>query len=1000
MRKLVSIIAALSIIFSGAISPVLAAEVLTDEGLDSIVAGDLPVGATLENNTLDLKEQSQRFFKGLSNANTVDSANAVQSNVTMTGGGLAVSMNAADVDNLDGLNDDYYGREQNNDLKLKDDAQSGSSGYPPADVGQDFFAALSNLNTVDSANAIQSNITAGNDDKFSGNNADVLNDDGTTTCHVETNNLMILKDQAQNRLWALSNVNTVDSANAVQSNITVNTGVTGDNVADATSRNCAIVENADGTSVAEPLPETEPAKLVNNKLVIDNTAQAELMALSNLNTVDSANAVQSNISIHGADNNNQNQAEVLNEDGIAPTGQKILNNTLKIKDQAQHDLIALSNLNAVDSASAVQSNITYAHCKNINTNKADVENNDGGVGVGVVDSSGNPMDPVVDNNDALSLGTNVQGGLTALSNINSVDSANAVQSNITVNDSDYEGTAGPTKVLNINKNIAGVLNTDADPETDGGNNSILLGGLAQSGLMALSNINTIDSANTVQSNVTVNNTVGDVGEIHNISKNEAFASFDLYYHGGCCGGNGIDDGGCVDINCPPISCIGIISEPCTKNYAGDGNNILTLEGSAQIGLMALSNLTAVSSASVIQSNITANGIGKEDDGSGTMVGSANNVRNFSENIASVWNSSGTGDNTLELMDNAQQGLCALSNVNTVDSANVVQSNITVTADDVNLCAEVGWNVDFDRLVLGLCPQGDSLLAIQYPDLGEIGPDLLGALNNNMFTSATINGFAPDTESWIFFRSSLGNPSWVNCLKHMFKGKALLNYSMNAADVYDASGDSPEDSTTDLLTIEVSAQKNLSALSNLNTVGSANAVQSNITVNWVGGELNNGLVSINANLAKVQNAAGIGENKMKLAGSAQEELTALSNLNTVESANAVQSNVTLTRASGASETCFGCEGAAMACTFNLNSAEVRNYDKVRDVVQETPIDVPDRVNSLKLSGMAQQNLIALSNLNAVNSATAVQSNITVSSGIGMNVSVNTACVSNVGRSFAD
>jgi len=118
MRKLVCIIAALSIVFSGTVSPVLAAEVLTDKGLDSIVAGNVEV------NTLTVDEQAQRFFKGLSNANTVDSANAVQSNVTVAAGVLTGSANVADVKNIDGPTSGTDSRTTSNTLLLDDQAQS------------------------------------------------------------------------------------------------------------------------------------------------------------------------------------------------------------------------------------------------------------------------------------------------------------------------------------------------------------------------------------------------------------------------------------------------------------------------------------------------------------------------------------------------------------------------------------------------------------------------------------------------------------------------------------------------------------------------------------------------------------------------------------------------------------------------------------------------------------------------------------------------------------
>ncbi|MDP8230583.1 MAG: hypothetical protein P9L93_05715 [Candidatus Gorgyraea atricola] len=855
-------------------------------------------------NRMDLSENAQKDVQVVSNLNAVDSAPGVQTNITYDAH-WAIGENYAEATNNDGTSS--YWTDTDNSLTM-----SGSA--------QEDLTALTSTNSVDSASMVQTNLFALTASMSTAvNEATILNTDGSANGDSWgiTYNVLDLSGDSQRGLVAQSNLNEVDSATLVQTNITAEEEQ--GTLSVISSSNTADVDNLDIVT------EDQNGLRSYNKLTMTDNTQRSLHALSNINSVDSASAVQSNLTVNsslppidselvgleltgyaplapiqteivalelagftpgddieiafpmitgielsdyteiGDDITSTNIATVDNIDGTAywmdvPEGE--IMNLLKLSGNSQRNLSALSNLNTVDSANAVQINIVYGNGAGIaSSNTATVKNDDGSTNfMGSLEDGG-----VSDDTNRLRLVDNVQRKLEALSNANTVDSATAVQANLAVGVSSSTQT-NTADVLNQGRDILGEDMTDPK-------NRLTLKDNAQRGLTALSNLNSVDSANTVQSNITINNTEGEAGGITNVSVNKTYAAFDIDCRISRERRHAPDIEPCVDISCCPIWYLGIESEPGTRNYGNDAKNTLKLEGEAQMKLTALSNLNAVSSASAVQSNITANKIG-------TVTGP---IENFSLNIASVENITEDGDNTLKLQNKAQKDLLALSNANSVDSANAVQSNISINGSE--------------------------------------------------------------------------------------------NISINKADVYNSSGDNlwPE-KKTDKLTIKNHAQEDLTALSNLNTVSSANAVQSNITANNVTGSA----LNVSVNIAQVKNARGTGENKLILKNKAQRGLTALSNVNSVESANAVQSNISVTSTEDVE-----------ACVSNIsaNFANVENKDEDENEA--------DKLNTLSLSNHAQQNLMALSNLNTVSSATAVQSNAAVSNAAGINISMNNARVVNSG-----
>ncbi|MDP8229620.1 MAG: hypothetical protein P9L93_00785 [Candidatus Gorgyraea atricola] len=98
----------------------------------------------------------------------------------------------------------------------------------------------------------------------------------------------------------------------------------------------------------------------------------DIGTLANINEVDSATLVQSNMNVCTGDMckaipPNLNEATVINEMGTTA-------NTLNLSGNSQSELIALANINAVNSATVVQSNFNVNVESATNTNTATVIN--------------------------------------------------------------------------------------------------------------------------------------------------------------------------------------------------------------------------------------------------------------------------------------------------------------------------------------------------------------------------------------------------------------------------------------------------------------------------------------------------------------------------------------------------------------------------------------------------------------------------------------------------
>lgn len=918
---------------TGTFSDLSSINIASVDNLDITTTGTL--NGIRSYNELLLSGNSQRSLQALSNLNSVDSANAAQTNITAngqtsigpdyaselgpdsitvgplcgdtillnypqltnlnTGAGESsdtiYSSNSATVTNTDGTAHwmDVLSGKIMNRLEFSDDTQRALS-------------ALTNLNTVDSANAVQANIVyAGGAGITSLNWASVLNDDGKTDILGNTvsggisndTNKLLLSGSSQRSLKALSNLNTVDSANSVQTNIAVN-------ALSGSQANTAEVINKPRTIVIQRKP--NPVNILN----ISGDSQRSLSALSNLNTVDSANSVQTNYAVSSGNIGNNNDATVTNSNSDSKQG-FTQDNSISLQDNAQKELKALSNINSVDSANAVQVNVAAGIASTVSTNNAAVLNQDHDGTVTVI--SGDLLQK-----DYLSLSTDAQKLLSAISNINTVDSANLVQFNII-----KAGSGSPSGV----NTAASVINKDANTANSTWltqDNKIELRGDSQRNLSSLSNLNTVDSANLAQVNIGI---VEGAGAANNGSNDATTVSN--------------TDGDVLNGHC-----------------GNDQENFLGLYDDAQRSLSAVSNLNTVDSANAVQANIlTTSG----DSSSTTAANTASSINKDGKGKHLVQN------NTLHLDPGAQRELSAMSNLNSVDSANSVQMNVLllsgssvsgVTANTADVT-----NQDGDSRA----SWGADIITNNYLPLEDTNQMNLKALSNiNAIDSAS--SVQINTASVTGALAGLTNSNTAT----------VENIDGNVSTATSTPGSGYPESwatidTTNELNISGKSQKELCAMSNLNTVDSANSVQMNVMC--LGAADAVGAVT-NTNTAAVTNIDGEAYDKATLKKStavntltiknqAQSSMCGLSSINTVDSANAVQMNFTL-------------GGSSVS---NTNTAEVYNLDASKDGEEEHLREV---LNSLGISGTSQISMSTLSNLNSVDSANAVQSNASKGSNV--------------------
>jgi hypothetical protein len=273
---------------------------LTDDAMDGINAGDWVVvtdkngNESIEdvytnNNTLWLLENSQKDIQAVSNANTIDSAVAVQSNIARVSGDATenVAVNQANAANL--------------------------TNYRPADSTSD----LSKTTTVNAAqNASGSNSQSSSSHSFnlvesSNSGSSASSGSGAALAHNETLDVAaaIAGDSKEIGKYGIAGgtvagalvvdydkviVSTATSAAASASNA-ASTKTMGaecsSNSASASQQQSATV----ATTETETLNTSRKAKGANNHILLDSASQQSLKAVSNLNSVASGAAIQNNI---------------------------------------------------------------------------------------------------------------------------------------------------------------------------------------------------------------------------------------------------------------------------------------------------------------------------------------------------------------------------------------------------------------------------------------------------------------------------------------------------------------------------------------------------------------------------------------------------------------------------------------------------------------------------------------------------------------------------------
>ena len=304
MKKLLAIMTAVLLALSN--SAFAAGVAMSDKEMDEVAAGDwvvLQPGETVEdvyytNNNLELKDDSQTSLQAVSNANSVDSANAVQSNISSVTGDFPVMANSNQKNEAHVTNynpSDAGSSYEKTSLEVEASAKTTNDVRKSSSFDLDYKSGSSykkdeTLDVVESLNITDAKASASETDckdcdtesvstsaflldydynldydkhvvkeshadfdlekskSFVKHEESELTEKLSEKCESKSsyrkslskNNHIDLKDQSQQFTQAVSNLNSVASGAAVQTNIASNVGLSGT----ISGTNIASVSNA------------------------------------------------------------------------------------------------------------------------------------------------------------------------------------------------------------------------------------------------------------------------------------------------------------------------------------------------------------------------------------------------------------------------------------------------------------------------------------------------------------------------------------------------------------------------------------------------------------------------------------------------------------------------------------------------------------------------------------------------------------------------------------
>lgn len=300
MKKM--LILALALVFGISGTSFAGAVVLTDAAMDGVSAGEWVVltdgsgnqtvaDVYLNNNTLWLLENSQKDIQVVSNANAIDSAVAVQNNIARVSGGnnptenIAVNgSNSADITN-------YRPASSSAKSETTTETSASSSSSATGSESAESFA----LNSASASNSSSSSSSSASAEFEYEEELDIvgnLNGSEKEISKYGVTGGSIVATLVVDYDKEIEASATAASASASAESKTCTLGI----AQQSSSSSFGLTDSSSSsTKTTEKLCETRDSKGANNHILLDQTSQQSIKAVSNLNAVSSGVAVQNNI---------------------------------------------------------------------------------------------------------------------------------------------------------------------------------------------------------------------------------------------------------------------------------------------------------------------------------------------------------------------------------------------------------------------------------------------------------------------------------------------------------------------------------------------------------------------------------------------------------------------------------------------------------------------------------------------------------------------------------
>jgi|GEM_PF-2611611 len=298
MKKLLALVAILMLASSQLFA---AGAVLSDKQMDEVNAGDWVVLTDADgnqttsdvyhtNNTLDLYSQSQSEIKAVSNANAVDSAIAVQNNISRVSGDTPTTNVAVNGANAADLANSRPASQMKNTISKVFAAQCASEQNDAANHSESFT-----LGKVETSGASSS---AGTSLSKNLNYNETLNATASLAASSAASD-KVGRDVSATAASALVDYDKVIVATDLESTSSSSAENESETLNIAKLENCAISSSSKSskslTVTDSETTETRDSESMNNHIDLEDTSQMNINAVSNLNAVGAAAAIQTNI---------------------------------------------------------------------------------------------------------------------------------------------------------------------------------------------------------------------------------------------------------------------------------------------------------------------------------------------------------------------------------------------------------------------------------------------------------------------------------------------------------------------------------------------------------------------------------------------------------------------------------------------------------------------------------------------------------------------------------